>query len=88
MNMQTVTIVLLAVMVSFIGVQAYQINALKGSITGNAISSSVVSNTGAIDMTGWSEDEKMNYDMHGIIPSRAKTGSSSSSSTPTMVGGC
>ncbi len=84
MNTQIVTIVLLAVMVSFVGIQTYQINALKESITGNA----VVSSTGALDMTGWSEDEKMNYDMHGIIPSRAKTSVGSSSSVPTMVGGC
>jgi len=88
MNMQIVTVVLLAVMVSFIGIQAYQINGLKDSITGNAVSSSAVSNAGKIDMTGWSEDEKMNYDMHGIIPSRAKTSGGSPSSAPTMVGGC
>ncbi|MBI2107139.1 hypothetical protein HYT57_04080 [Candidatus Woesearchaeota archaeon] len=87
MNTQTVTIVLLAVMVSFIGIQAYQINGLKDSITGNAVSP-VISNTGKIDMAGWSEDEKMNYDMHGIIPSRAKTSGGSPSSAPTMVGGC
>lgn len=84
MNTQTVTIVLLAVIVSFVGIQTYQISILKNSVTGNV----VTSNTGAIDMTGWSENEKMNYDMHGIIPSRAKTSAGSSSSTSTMVGGC
>src|SRR3989344_824586 len=35
-------------------------------ITGNAVSE----NSGELDTTGWSENEKMNYEMHGTIPAR------------------
>ncbi|MBI4210288.1 MAG: hypothetical protein HY544_02155 [Candidatus Diapherotrites archaeon] len=27
--------------------------------------------TGAIDMSGWTENDKMNYEMHGVIPAQA-----------------
>ena len=50
--------------------------------TGGAI------NTGAIDMSGWTENEKMNYDMHGTIPARAQGSGSSALSGSGMVGGC
>ena len=42
--------------------------------------------TGAIDMSGWTENEIMNYEMHGTIPARAQGSASSASSG--MVGGC
>ena len=35
-------------------------------ITGNAVSE----NSGKLDTTDWSENEKMNYEMHGTIPAR------------------
>ncbi|MEK6886332.1 MAG: hypothetical protein AABW88_00720 [Nanoarchaeota archaeon] len=49
-------------------------------ISGNAV------NNGKLDTTGWTENEKMNYDMHGTIPARVKGSSQSSGSG--MVGGC
>ncbi|MDO8460280.1 MAG: hypothetical protein Q7S74_04180 [Nanoarchaeota archaeon] len=51
----------------------------KASTTGNAL-----------DTTGWSENEKMNYDMHGTVPARlqGKVSASSASSGTGMVGGC
>ncbi len=55
------------------------------SLTGNVVKSS--SATGALDMSGWTENEKMNYEMHGIIPAGAG-GSSASSAGAQMVGGC
>ena len=92
MNTQIITITLLAIVISFVGIQAYQINALKNpiaGITGNAVSTAA-GNTGAIDMTGWTENEKMNYEMHGVIPSKAANSRSSSQGTAGtgMVGGC
>lgn len=45
-----------------------------------------VTKSGKLDTTGWTENEIMNYEMHGTIPARA--GSSSSSSSGGMVGGC
>jgi len=55
------------------------------TISGNAVSSS-----GKLDTSGWSENEKMNYDMHGTVPARlqGKASSSSASSGTGMVGGC
>lgn len=45
---------------------------------------------GKIDTTGWTANELMNYEMHGIIPARASSGGSSRSggSSGGMVGGC
>ncbi len=45
-----------------------------------------VAKSGKIDMTGWTENEIMNYEMHGTIPARASGGATSSSGG--MVGGC
>jgi len=58
-------------------VQAFQINSIKD----NGINTAAV----GIDMDGWTENEKMNYEMHGTIPARYQ---SQSNSQPTMVGGC
>jgi len=52
------------------------------SLTGNA----VVASSGKIDTTGWTENEIMNYEMHGTIP--ARIGDSDASSSGGMVGGC
>lgn len=64
-------------------IQSFQISAVKGQLTGNAVSAS----GGAIDTSGWTEDEKMNYEMHGIIPARVNRGADSSAGAG-MVGGC
>lgn len=42
--------------------------------------------TEKIDTTGWTENEKMNYDMHGTVP--ARVGGGSSPGNTQMVGGC
>ncbi|MBS3065898.1 hypothetical protein J4229_02520 [Candidatus Pacearchaeota archaeon] len=57
------------------------------------IKASSIGTTGAattIDTTGWTADELMNYEMHGIVPARASASSSSSASgvSSQMVGGC
>ena len=54
------------------------------TLTGNAV------NDGKLDTGGWTENEKMNYEMHGTIPARlqGKISASSASSGPSMVGGC
>ena len=58
------------------------------SITGNATSTNAITNTGAIDTTGWTANEIMNYEMHGTIPARAQGSSSKGSAGLGMVGGC
>ena len=52
--------------------------------TGNA----VADGSGKLDTTGWTENEIMNYEMHGTIPARVQSGASSASSGSGMVGGC
>ena len=52
------------------------------SLTGNA----VAGESGKIDTTGLTENEIMNYEMHGTIPARA--GKSTSAASTQMVGGC
>jgi len=56
------------------------------TISGNAIAG----DSGKLDTSGWSENEKMNYDMHGTVPARlqGKVAASSASSGAGMVGGC
>ena len=51
------------------------------SITGNTTSSN------AIDTRGWTDNEIMNYEMHGTIPARIGNDGASTSSGG-MVGGC
>ena len=65
-------------------VQAFQIGSLKTSgvgITGNAINE-------AIDTSGWTETEKMNYEHHGTLPARLQGSVTQNAASPTMVGGC
>ena len=58
----------------------------SSNISGNAVAGS----SGQLDTSGWSDNEKMNYEMHGTIPTRlqGKVASSSASSGTGMVGGC
>ena len=56
-------------------------------LTGNVVAGT----SGKLDTTGWTENEIMNYEMHGTIPARVQ-GKAGASSTPSgtggMVGGC
>ncbi len=52
------------------------------NITGNA------TDTKAIDTTGWTANEIMNYEMHGTIPAKAQRSSPSALIGSGMVGGC
>lgn len=59
-------------------VQSLQIKSLKNQITTNAVQA------GGIDMTGWTEDEKMQYEHHGTLPARLQKNTQQQA----MVGGC
>ena len=56
------------------------------SLNGNT----VAENSGKLDTSGWTENEKMNYEMHDTIPARlqGKVAASSVSAGSGMVGGC
>lgn len=60
-------------------VQSFQINSLKNQMTANVIQ---ISND--IDITGWTEDEKMQYEHHGVLPARLQQNSKQTS----QVGNC
>lgn len=64
--------------------QTVQIYSLKTGKSNTATGN--VATGGAINMDGWTENEKMNYDMHGTIPARIQGTQPSSGSG--MVGGC
>ena len=70
---------ILGIIISFMLVllvfQYSQINKLKNNAGIN----------NEIDMTGWTENEKMNYEHHGTLPARLQGNSQPSSN---MVGGC
>jgi len=63
--------------------QTVQIYNIKDSnkVTGNAVSS------GSIDTSTMTENEKMNYEMHGTIPARLLSGSAQNN-PPQQVGSC
>ena len=56
------------------------------SISGNA----VAGDSGKLDTSSMTANEKMNYEMHGTVPARlqSKVAASSVSSGTGMVGGC
>lgn len=54
------------------------------TISGNA----VTGDSGKLDTSGWSENEKMNYEMHGTVPARLQGKVAASSTSSGMVGGC
>ncbi len=85
MNHKYIVIGVIVILLLLSIFQTVQLNKLTNQITKNAVASSVATG-GKIDMTGWTADEKMNYEMHGIIP--ARVGSGSSSRNTQMVGGC
>jgi hypothetical protein len=79
-----VLIAVAVVLVLFAGAQAVQLAELRAN--GGTGAASVSS--GTLDMSGWTENEKMNYDMHGVIPARAGGSSGAQPASSGMVGGC
>ena len=73
--------IVIAVLVVAVGYVTF----FKGSGTGQAVK---VGADGKLDTTGWTENEKMNYEMHGTIPARLGASGASTGSSGGMVGGC
>jgi len=70
MNMKlTAVMVIVGILLVVSIVQTFQVNGLKNKIsaTGAAIAGA---GNGALDMSGWTANEIMNYEMHGTIPAR------------------
>ena len=70
--------------------QTYQIGTLKGKIATLSVQQAAISTgvQGAIDMSGWTENEKMMYEHHGTLPARSQANTQQSSPGSEMVGGC
>lgn len=64
-------------------VQTFQIYSYKDMVTSNQLTGNAVS---GMDMSGWTENEKMMYEHHGTLPARAQSGGKPAGSG--MVGGC
>ena len=83
---ETIIVVLLSAILIISFIQAFQLMDIKSKVSAtNIVTGESVAASGKLDTTGWTENEKMNYEMHGTIPARIGKGSSSSSG---MVGGC
>ncbi len=83
----TLVVVVVLAVIAIVVVQMVQINS-KLSSTGLATGNSVASTGGTLDTSDWTANEKMNYEMHGTIPARAKQSGGSAQGTTAMVGGC
>ncbi|MDO8740736.1 MAG: hypothetical protein Q7J54_04175 [Candidatus Woesearchaeota archaeon] len=84
----TVIVVLLSVIMIVSFIQAFQLMDIKAKLSVAGLATGGSAANGKLDTTGWTENEKMNYEMHGTIPARIGQGSSSGSSASSMVGGC
>ena len=84
------SLIMVAAILMVSAVQSFQIKELNNkiaSITGAAVNSNNANGANGIDMTGWTDDEKMMYEHHGTPPSRLKN-SVQSPAKNSMVGGC
>lgn len=81
-----ITIGLISVVLILIVIQSFQIKSLKNDISN--IQGSVVQGSGVLDMSSWTENEKMVYEHHGTLPARSKGNAPAPSNGAAMVGGC
>jgi len=87
---------LVAVVIVIVAIQTIQLVTLSQKApTANFVATSVQAQSGsqiqsgAIDTSGMTADEKMNYEMHGIVPARyGSSGASALDGLPQQVGGC
>ena len=61
--------------------QSFQINSLK-----TAMAKSQITGNAGIDMSGWTENDKMMYEHHGVLPLGLQPGAKPAGSN--MIGGC
>ncbi len=83
----------LGVLLLVVVAQSLQLNSLNANLASQKTAGLSAAGTGVLDTSTWTANEKMNYEMHGTIPDRAKGSVSASaaaaqSSAPRQVGGC
>ncbi|MBI4144386.1 hypothetical protein HY486_04010 [Candidatus Woesearchaeota archaeon] len=76
---------LVAVILVISIVQAFTLGSIKNASPANP----EITSSGKLDMSSWTEDEKMGYEHHGTLPSRLQgLQGLQGNSAPQMVGGC
>ena len=90
MEANKIMVVVLVLLVAFAAVQAYQVMSLKKEVKSiSSVTGSTTAQNGAIDMAGWTENEKMMYEHHGTLPARLQGGNvQTAPASSGMVGGC
>ena len=80
------TIIIIAVIALVLLAVLFATGIVKINLSGKSVA---VDSSGNLDTTGWTDNEKMNYEMHGTIPTRLQGKVSAPTSTGSgMVGGC
>ncbi len=81
------TIIIIVVIALLLLTVLYATGIVRINLSGKSVA---VDSSGKLDTAGWTENEKMNYEMHGTIPARlqGKVGAPSASAGSGMVGGC
>ncbi len=79
----TIVTILVGILLVVSIVQFFQLNGVKSKASATGAVTATVTNS--VNTAGWTEDEVMNYEMHGIIPARVAESSSTGAS---MIGGC
>ncbi len=94
MDKGALVLVIAGILLVVVALQAFQLSGLvktakaaqAGQVQAAAPSPAA---SQALDTSGWTANEKMNYEMHGIIPSRVQGQSGASQAgAPSQVGGC
>lgn len=67
-NFVLIGIVIAVLLISV--VQSFQIKSIKSKIAQIQITGNAANSNGVMDMSGWTDDEKMMYEHHGVLPSR------------------
>ncbi len=96
MEQLTILTSLVAVVIVIVAIQTVQLVTMSQKTpTGNFVATNTQtqvgsqSQSGTLDTSGMTANEKMNYEMHGTIPARyGSSGSSALNGLPQQVGGC
>lgn len=79
--------VMVVITLILVFIQAFEVRTLTTQLAAKS-SINAGSSGGQIDMTGWTENEKMMYQHHGTLPAKLTGNAVNSNPSSGMVGGC
>ena len=79
--------VMIVIVLVLVFIQAFEVKQLSNQLSKQIAATSISANNGQVDMTGWTENDKMMYEHHGTLPNKI-TGNSVNNNPSGMVGGC